>query len=130
MADIKSIINSTVTQGLTSASFAHNANINNQPHECVIRSINYSGPVAEVAGTYLIRSSLTNGYIGSFAICPTATIPSSVNSNPQTRIYLGNKLVTGQITYTIYTVSGGTPVQYNALVGSLSISMDFIEYLK
>ncbi len=130
MSNIKSIINFTAVRGLTSATFTAKANINNAPDECVIRAINYTGPGTDLAGTYLIQSNLTNDFIGSFALAPDGVHPASVNTNPQTRIFLQNKTNFTDMSFTIYIVNAGgnPPTPYALLTGNLAVSIDFIHY--
>ena len=132
MSDIKSIINVTATQGLTSGSFTHTKAINNTPDVCIIRSINYAGPINELGGMYLIRSSITGDFIGSFSITPIATVATSVNSNPQTTIMMSNKTAFDQIEFSIWVINSGSNVlsQYTGLTGDLAIHMDFVQYKK
>ena len=130
MSNIKSIINFTAVRGLNSASFTAKSNINNAPDECVIRAINYTSPGTDAPGTYLIQSSLTNGFIGSFSLAPDGVNPVGVNTNPQTRIFLQNKTNFADMSFTIYVVNAGDnpPTPSGLLVGDLAISIDFIHW--
>jgi hypothetical protein len=132
MSKIKSVINFTGTQGLTSANFPHNlSHVTNNPSIAIVNSINYYSPATDAGGVYLIYCNINNAFIGSFAINGGSV--SSVNCTPFTTIYLENKTGFGNdILFTIYTASAGNalPVQYNSLTGFLSISIDFIEHIK
>ena len=60
--DIESIKNVTIFTDLSSGvDFTQNVIINNQPDECVVRSISYAGDeTVDPKGTYLIWSDLIN----------------------------------------------------------------------
>jgi hypothetical protein len=131
--EIESIKNITVYQGLTTTDFYQNVTINNQPDECIIRSINYAGPSTDTTGVYLIWSDLINDFIGSFAVRTDGTTGQAFNLNPQIKLLLTNKQVPSNLHFVLYTVGNGSRVVIQAgtlLSGDLSISMDFIQYKK
>jgi len=91
------------------------------PDECVIRSINWNGGVDDTF-MYLIWCNLTNDFIGSF--CGGNIAPHF----PQSRIWLTGP-VPNHLELKIYILQpNAPPIVYNALNGGLAITMEFIKY--
>lgn len=134
--DIESIKNVTIFTDLSSGvDFTQNVIINNQPDECVVRSISYAGDeTVDPKGTYLIWSDLINDYVGSFSIGNNVALDYlAINTNPQTRIFLKNKPLASNSTlrFAVHSVGVGNRVSaVVALSGELAVCLDFIKYTK
>ena len=141
MSKIQSVKNVTIYNDLgalgATGRFNQNLNLNNQPSECIVRSISYCGYPSDTPGMYLIWSSIINDYIGSFAVKlngTAANYTSNVNMTPQTLLTFQNPTgVNNQVQFIIMTIENGTGLAIavtNQLIGELAIGLDFIQYKK
>ena len=141
MSKIQSVKNVTIYNDLgalgATGRFNQNLNLNNQPSECIVRSISYCGYPVDTPGMYLIWSSIINDYIGSFALRLNGTVAnytSNVNTTPQTLITFQNPVgVNNLAQFIIMVVDPGTGLAVavtNQLTGELAIGLDFIQYKK
>lgn len=140
MSKIDFIKNITVFQdfsfGVTD--FYQKFNINNQPDECIIRSISYVGPIApllDIPGIYMIWSDLINDYICSFAIDGKTSgsyWPAIINASPQIQIHLKQPInFSNNIRFVLYKVDPGNAINRSTfLLGQFSMNIDFITYKK
>jgi hypothetical protein len=139
MSKIEFIKNITIFQDFSTGvtNFNQYLNINNQPDECIIRSISYAGPTAtDISGTYLIWSNLTNDYICSFSIdaSNTGAKPThNMNISPNIQIHFKQPLVFYKyVQFVLYVViAGNTQATPSILLhGDFSMNLDFITYKK
>jgi hypothetical protein len=138
MSKIDFIKNITVYQDFgTTTDYFQKFNINNQPDECVIRSVSYSGPTGtDFSGTYMIWSDMINDFICSFSIDASNTGAKpihNINISPQTHIHFKQPInFSNNIRFVLYLVGVGNNISTpsTSLHGDLSMNIDFITYKK
>ena len=123
MPRIKNIKNLTVNASGSAASIIAPTAFGFQPDEAVVRQISYFGPVAQEAGNFLIWCSLHNDYIGSFQVNNFG-----ITVNPNITILI-QSMLPSSLEFRIDTVlADGSTTPYTALVGDITIHMDFLKY--
>jgi hypothetical protein len=140
MSKIDTIKNITVIQDLGTASdFYQKFNINNQPDECIIRSVSYVGPtVSDISGTYLLWSDMINDFICSFSACVNTNdlvniTTHIINTSPQRTIHFKHPInFSNNIRFVLYRIGSGNNIAdpSTLLTGELAVLIDFITYKK
>jgi hypothetical protein len=139
MSKIDFIKNISIYQDFSATTdFYQKLNINNQPDECIIRSISYSGPTTDSSGGYLIWSDMINDFIGSFAVDSSTyggtKTSHNVNISPQINIHFKYPInFSNNMRFVLYGVVNGNPMiitPVGGLTGEFTMNIDFITYKK
>lgn len=91
-----------------------------QPNQAIVRSISYAGPNDRESGVYMIRTSISQDFIGHFQVSNY-----SVTVNPQTHILIKSPMQQS-INFSVHTPAGQGEWVSVDLTGDLVISIDFI----
>jgi hypothetical protein len=133
MAHIEKIKNVTIFNDLTNSpiSWIQNTRLSFVPDEVRVRQITYHGPPTG-DGAFMIWSSVTNDYIGSFSVAEATGFTSvAVNVTPNTVIKLLPNSINQSLTFQIHSINGsGVPFASNNLTGQIMINLDFIRYVR
>lgn len=110
------------------------------PDAMIIRAITYSAGTNQGAAsdteTYLVWSSITNDFVaafncsGSSGATGAGVSSQTCVSNPQSYTMFKNPLLDHTPRFQIYSVGANGPVLNNAIIGNLTLTIDFILFSK
>jgi hypothetical protein len=134
MSRFDKIKNLSVYNDLTASptSWYFNTNLHFVPDEVIVRQISYNGPPTQ-DGVFMIWCSITNEYIGSFAVLEAAVgaVSTIVNVTPNTRIQCLPNAINQSLQFQIHGINGqNAPYASNILAGQIIINLDFIRYTR